>query len=64
VAATIPVGAGPVDVLASDGAVWVANAAQGTVSRIDPATNTVTQDHPGGAQPGQAGRRVRVDLGR
>ena len=41
VAATIPVGAGPVDVLASDGAVWVANAAQGTVSHIDPATNTV-----------------------
>ena len=42
VAATIPVGAGPVDVLASDGAVWVANAAQGALSRIDPTTNTVT----------------------
>jgi YVTN family beta-propeller protein len=41
VAARIPVGAGPVDVLASHGAVWVANATQGTVSRIDPATNTV-----------------------
>jgi virginiamycin B lyase len=43
VAATIPVGASPVDVLASDGPVWVANAAQGAVSRIDPATNTVTR---------------------
>ena len=42
VAATIPVGTGPVDVLVAEGAVWVANAAQGTVSRVDPATNTVT----------------------
>lgn len=41
VAARIPVGAGPVDVLVGQDAVWVANAAQGTVSRIDPATNTV-----------------------
>jgi streptogramin lyase len=36
--ATIPVGAGPVDVLVSQGAVWVANANQGTVSRVDPAS--------------------------
>jgi YVTN family beta-propeller protein len=43
VAATIPVGASPVDVVVSQGAVWVANAGQGTVSRIDPATNSVTQ---------------------
>jgi virginiamycin B lyase len=27
---------------ASQDAVWVANAAQGTVARIDPTTNTVT----------------------
>jgi hypothetical protein len=39
VAATIAVGRSPVDVLVSRDAVWVANAAQGTVSRIDPATN-------------------------
>jgi YVTN family beta-propeller protein len=51
VAATIPVGAGPADVLASDGAVWVANAAQSTVSRIDPATNTVTRTIPVGRNP-------------
>jgi YVTN family beta-propeller protein len=43
VVATIPVGAGPADVVVSDGAVWVANAGQGTVSRVDPATNTVTR---------------------
>jgi virginiamycin B lyase len=42
VTASIPVGAGPADALVAAGAVWVANAAQGTVSRIDPATNTVT----------------------
>ena len=30
---------------------WVANAAQGTVSRIDPATNTVTQTVPVGRNP-------------
>jgi virginiamycin B lyase len=40
VTATIPVGAGPSDVLVSEGVVWVANTTQGTVSRIDPATNT------------------------
>jgi streptogramin lyase len=38
VTASIRVGAGPIDVLAAEGAVWVANAAQGTVSRIDPTT--------------------------
>jgi YVTN family beta-propeller protein len=51
VAATIPVGGSPVDVLVSQGAVWVANAAQGTVSRIDPATNTVTQTIRVGRNP-------------
>jgi virginiamycin B lyase len=42
VTATIPVGAGPVDARVAAGAVWVANAAEDTVTRIDPATNTVT----------------------
>jgi YVTN family beta-propeller protein len=51
VAARIPVGAGPVDVLVGQDAVWVANAAQGTVSRIDPATNTVTRTIPVGRNP-------------
>ena len=51
VTATIPVGAGPSDALAAAGAVWVANAAQGTVSRIDPATNTVTGSTRVGRNP-------------
>jgi YVTN family beta-propeller protein len=51
VVATIPVGAGPADVLVSDGAVWVANAGQGTVSRVDPATNTVTTTIQVGRNP-------------
>jgi YVTN family beta-propeller protein len=51
VAATIPVGTGPVDVLVSQDAVWVANAGQGTVSRVDPATNTVTNTIQVGRNP-------------
>jgi YVTN family beta-propeller protein len=51
VVATIPVGTNPVDVLVSEGAVWVANAAQGTVSRIDPATNAVTRTIRVGRNP-------------
>ena len=51
VVATIPVGAGPADVLVDQDAVWVANAAQGTVSRIDPATNTVRQTIRVGRNP-------------
>ena len=51
VAATIPVGAGPADVVVSDGAVWVANATEGTVSRVDPATNTVTNTIQVGRYP-------------
>jgi YVTN family beta-propeller protein len=57
VVATIPVGAGPVDVLVGQDAVWVANAAQGTVSRVDPATNTVTKTIRVGRNP------VRVAAG-
>jgi YVTN family beta-propeller protein len=51
VAATIPVGADPVDVLVAAGTVWVANAAQGTISRVDPATNTVTRTIQVGRNP-------------
>lgn len=41
VAATIPVGKNPSAVAADDRGVWVANRDDGTVSRIDPATNAV-----------------------
>jgi virginiamycin B lyase len=41
VSATIPVGAGPTSIRYLDGAIWVRNNADGTVSRIDPATNAV-----------------------
>jgi YVTN family beta-propeller protein len=51
VVATIPVGASPVDVVVGQDAVWVVNAGQGTVSRIDPATNTVTRTIPVGRNP-------------
>jgi YVTN family beta-propeller protein len=51
VVATIPVGASPADVLVSQEVVWVANAAQGTVSRVDPATNTVTRTIRVGRNP-------------
>jgi YVTN family beta-propeller protein len=51
VAATIPVGTSPVDVLVDQDAVWVANAAQGTLSRVDPATNTVTTTVQVGRNP-------------
>ena len=51
VTATIPVGASPVDAVVAAGAVWVANAAQGTVSRIDPDTNTATGSTRVGRNP-------------
>jgi YVTN family beta-propeller protein len=51
VVATIPVGGSPVDVLVGQDAVWVANAAQGSVLRIDPVTNTVTRTIQVGRNP-------------
>jgi len=51
VTATIRGGAGPADVLVSDGAVWVASSGEGTVLRIDPATNQVTGRFRVGANP-------------
>jgi YVTN family beta-propeller protein len=39
---TIPVGRNPRDLAVGAGSVWVTNASDGTVSRIDPATNTVS----------------------
>ena len=49
VAATIPVGRNPGFVVAGEGAVWVKNLGEQTVSRIDPATNAVTATIPIGA---------------
>lgn len=41
VEATVPVGSRPIAVSAGSGAVWVANADDGTVSRVDPTTRKV-----------------------
>ena len=41
VTATIAVGVRPTGIAAAEGAVWVANSVDGTVSRIDPASNQV-----------------------
>jgi YVTN family beta-propeller protein len=37
----VPVGTSPLAIVAGDGAVWVANAVDGTISRIDPRTRRV-----------------------
>ncbi|MBD0330784.1 MAG: hypothetical protein ICV64_11870 [Thermoleophilia bacterium] len=41
--AEVPVGTGPGAIAAADGAVWVANTGDKSVSRIDPQTRTVTK---------------------
>ncbi len=41
VVATIPVGNDPQAIATTDGTLWIANSGDGTVSRIDPATNEV-----------------------
>ena len=45
------VGNGPTGIAFGDGSVWVANSLDGTVSRIDPATNRVTATIPVGEGP-------------
>ena len=47
----IPVGNGPSGVAVGAGAVWVANRRDGTVSRIDPDTDTATDLVPVGREP-------------
>jgi peptide/nickel transport system substrate-binding protein len=42
----VTVGRGPVSIATVPGAVWVANGAAGTLSRIDPATDTVVKTIP------------------
>ena len=48
VVATIAVGVKPQDVVVGEGYTWVANFAGGSISRIDPRTNTSTQIPVGG----------------
>ena len=49
--APIQVGNGPTGIAFGDGAAWVANSLDGTVSRIDPDTNSVTAAVPTGNGP-------------
>src|SRR5262249_39144600 len=48
---TIPVGRSPSGIALGDDAVWVANAGDGTVERIDIETNEVSQTLPAGSSP-------------
>jgi YVTN family beta-propeller protein len=52
--ATIQPGANPADVAVGEGAVWVVNASDRTVSRIDPETNSVRTAPAGGDPHGVA----------
>ncbi len=55
VIASIAVGAGPAGVAVGAGSIWVANSLDGTVSRVDPETNTLARAIPvGGALRGIA----------
>ena len=50
-AATVPVGAFPVGVAFDGTNIWVTNLGAGTVSKINPATNTVTATVTVGTNP-------------
>jgi YVTN family beta-propeller protein len=50
--AQVPVGGSPSELATGEGAVWVANTDDQTVSRIDPATRTVRQTISVGSGPG------------
>jgi len=49
--AVVPLGTSPSTMAAGDGAIWVANYNQDTVSRIDPATRAVVQTIQAGTTP-------------
>ncbi|HYB28103.1 MAG TPA: BTAD domain-containing putative transcriptional regulator [Solirubrobacteraceae bacterium] len=49
--AVVPLGASPSVLAAGDGAVWVADYNQGTVSRVDPSTGAVAQTIQAGTTP-------------
>jgi YVTN family beta-propeller protein len=53
VTATVPVGHSPAGIAVGEGSVWVANAGDGTVTRIDPSTNPprLHQTIPVGGSP-------------
>ena len=58
---TIGVGRGPTAVAVGAGAVWVANTADGTISRIDPATNrSWRRSRSATLRTGGRGRRLRL----
>jgi YVTN family beta-propeller protein len=48
---TLPVGDGPIGVAAGEGAVWVTNHREGTVTRIDPASGRVVATIEVGPNP-------------
>ena len=52
---TIPVGSGVNSVAFGDGAVWAVNGLRGTLSRIDPRTNAVTETVTLGNTPRDVG---------
>ena len=52
IVADVPVGNGPTSVVAGEGAVWVVNSVDETVSRVDPETGGVVQRIDVGADPG------------
>ena len=58
------VGNSPGPIQVGGGAVWVANTLDGTVSRIDPASERRGGRHPRGRRPGEPGGRRRRRLGR
>jgi YVTN family beta-propeller protein len=51
ITASIKVGRDPTAVAVGEGAVWVANGRDGTVSRVEPATNEVVETIPVGNRP-------------
>ena len=53
----------PAAVAVGAGAVWVANRADGTVSKIDPRTDSVTATIPVGRGPAGIARRIRTRSG-
>ena len=54
----ISVGSGPTGIDFGAGSLWVANSLDGTISRIDPETNSVTATRPGTAPVAAEGRHL------
>jgi streptogramin lyase len=60
IAARVPVGNFPIELAAGAGAIWVPIAGEGTVARIDPATNQVVATIPIGEPQGAFGSPYNV----